>query len=49
VKDVSVVNLWMPSQTGTKAELIRLYSSNSVAGFERFPGSLSCGENADSN
>lgn len=44
MKDVSVVNWWIISRTGTKAELIRLYSPNAVAGFERCLGSLFCVE-----
>lgn len=48
MKDVSVVNSWMLSQTGTKAELIRLFSPNAVAGSRGASEVLVCGVNADS-
>ena len=48
MKDVSVVNSWMLSQTGTKAELIRLFLTECCSRFREVPRKFLCGENADS-
>lgn len=44
MKDVSVVNSWMLSQTGTKAELIRLFLTECCSRFREVPRKFLCVE-----